>query len=116
MAFRLKWSTEAIAQYGKMKRAALKAHATRQKTKKTKSSRQEGLFKQVHKAIGFLCENPRHHSLETHKYETITDPAGKDRDLYEAYAQNQTPGAYRIFWHYGPEKGEISIVAITPHP
>jgi hypothetical protein len=43
--------------------------------------------------------------------------------IFEAYAQNNTPGAYRVFWHYGPDargvKGRISaitIVAITPHP
>jgi hypothetical protein len=36
--------------------------------------------------------------------------------MFEAYAQNDTPGAYRIMWCYGPGKGEITIVAITPHP
>jgi hypothetical protein len=38
--------------------------------------------------------------------------------VFEAYAQNRTPGAYRIFWCYGPDKdkGDITITAITPHP
>jgi hypothetical protein len=43
--------------------------------------------------------------------------------VFEAYAQNDTPGAYRIFWHYGPDEvvGKkrtpvITVVAITPHP
>ena len=36
--------------------------------------------------------------------------------MFEAYAENNTPGAYRIFWYYGPEKTMISIIAITPHP
>jgi hypothetical protein len=43
--------------------------------------------------------------------------------IFEAYAQNNTPGAYRIFWHYGPDEitskkraPVITIVAITPHP
>ena len=26
------------------------------------------------------------------------------------------PGAYRLFWCYGPESGQITIIAITPHP
>jgi hypothetical protein len=26
------------------------------------------------------------------------------------------PEAYRIFWHYGPGKNVIKIMAITPHP
>ena len=31
-------------------------------------------------------------------------------------AKNKTPGAYRVFWCYGPNTGEITIIAITPHP
>ena len=116
MAFRLKWSLEGRAQYDELKRAAIKAEATRRRTGKTKSSRQEGLFKQVHKKLGYLSENPRHPSLNTHKYSSIADPSGQKRDVFEAYAQNDAPGAYRIFWHYGPGKNVVSIVAITPHP
>lgn len=34
----------------------------------------------------------------------------------EAYAENKTPAAYRIFWHYGPGQDEITVIAIIPHP
>jgi hypothetical protein len=37
-------------------------------------------------------------------------------DIFEAYAENNTPGAYRIFWVYGLGKDVITIVAITAHP
>jgi hypothetical protein len=37
-------------------------------------------------------------------------------EVFEAYAENNTSCAYRIFWHYGPSKNEMTIVAITPHP
>ena len=37
-------------------------------------------------------------------------------EIFEAYAENNTPAAYRIFWYYGPNKKEITILAITPHP
>jgi len=36
--------------------------------------------------------------------------------VFEAYAEQGTPAAYRIFWIYGPAKNEITILAITPHP
>jgi hypothetical protein len=36
--------------------------------------------------------------------------------VFEAHAESRTPGAYRVFWHYGPGKGELTIIAITPHP
>ena len=71
-------------------------------------------FKAVRKTIGLLENNPRHPSLNTHKYQTKRGESGED--VFEAYAENNTPGAYRIFWHYGPEKNMITIIAITPHP
>jgi len=30
--------------------------------------------------------------------------------------ENNTPGAGRLFWTYGPEKGDITVLAIEPHP
>ncbi len=71
-------------------------------------------FKAVRKSIGLLENNPRHPSLNTHKYQTKLGENGED--VFEAYAENNTPGAYRIFWHYGPGKDVITIIAITPHP
>jgi hypothetical protein len=71
-------------------------------------------FKAVRKALGYLETNPRHPSLNTHKYESISGPNGEE--IFEAYAENKTSAAYRIFWYYGPNKKEITILAITPHP
>ena len=71
-------------------------------------------FKSVQKALGYLENNPRHPSLNTHKYSAITGPHGQE--IFEAYAENNTPAAYRIFWYYGPNQGQITILAITPHP
>lgn len=34
----------------------------------------------------------------------------------EASIQNKTPGAYRLFWCYGPDRDRITIIAITTHP
>lgn len=70
--------------------------------------------KAVRKALGYLQLNQRHPSLETHKYSSMKGPNGEE--VFEAYAQNKTPGAYRIFWHYGPNRSDITILAITPHP
>ncbi len=71
-------------------------------------------FKAVRKALGYLETNPRHPSLNTHKYDSISGLNGEE--VFEAYAENKTPAAYRIFWHYGPDKNKITILAITPHP
>lgn len=71
-------------------------------------------FKAVGKALAFMHGNLRHPSLKTHKFDDMESPFGGD--VFESYAQNKTPGAYRIFWTYGPNKAEITILAITPHP
>lgn len=77
------------------------------------SSKKQAL-KAVRKALGYMETNLRHTGLKTHKYSSVKGPRGEE--VFEAYAQNQTPQACRIFWHYGPGKDVLSIMAITPHP
>jgi hypothetical protein len=75
-----------------------------------------GLVKQIKKTLAYLQTNPRHPSLNTHVFTAFENPYDKEDKVFEAYAQNKTPGAYRVFWCYGPEKSQITILAITPHP
>jgi hypothetical protein len=116
MSFRLCWSPGAAQTFQQLQSAADSALAARARAEKTKSSKQEGLFKQVAKAVELLGVDPRHGSLNTHPYDSLEHPFDPRGKVFEAYAQNKTPGAYRVFWCYGPEKGEITIIAITPHP
>ena len=78
------------------------------------NSSQRHILKAVTKCLGFLETNLRHPSLNTHGFRSLKGPNGEK--VFEAYAQQKTPGAYRVFWYYGPERGMITIVAITPHP
>jgi hypothetical protein len=71
-------------------------------------------YKAVKKALLFLSQNPRHPGLRTHEFTTLKGPKGQK--IFEAYAEQSTPAAYRIFWYYGPDKSQITIVSITPHP
>lgn len=71
-------------------------------------------LKAVNKALGYLETDPKHQSLNTHEYNSLSRQYGTK--IYEAYAENKTSAAYRIFWHYGPDKKVITIIAITPHP
>jgi hypothetical protein len=79
-------------------------------------------YKAVKKCIQLLAANPRHPGLHTHEFKSLKGPDG--RKIFEAYAQQNTPGAYRVFWFYGPdETGKdkkripvITILAIVPHP
>lgn len=71
-------------------------------------------LKAVRKALGLLETNPRHPGLNTHKFSSLKGSGGEE--VFEAYAENKTPAAWRIFWYYGPDKKQITILAITPHP
>jgi mRNA-degrading endonuclease RelE of RelBE toxin-antitoxin system len=71
-------------------------------------------YKKVLKTLGLMQTNMRHPGLKTHKYNSLYGPEGED--LFEAYVENRTPGAFRVFWYYGPDKNVITILAITPHP
>jgi hypothetical protein len=75
-----------------------------------------GLLKQIKKTLGYLQVNPKHPSLKTHEYTSIENPFHPEEKVFEAYAQNNTPSAYRVFWCYGPQKKQITIIAMTPHP
>ena len=96
--------------------------AAREELKRlAKSPAEAGRYKQALKTIELLGTNPRHPSLNTHKFRSLAGPDGEE--VFEAYVQNRTPGAYRVFFHYGPdrmEKGKrvavVTIIAITPHP
>lgn len=114
--FTLRWTVEGQEAYERLRAAAEAALAARTQKRKRKSSKAEGLFKQVHKTLQLLAANPKHPGLQTHEYHSLVNPFDATAKVFEAYAQNQTPGAYRIFWCYGPESRQITILTITPHP
>lgn len=72
----------------------------------------EKRLKAVRKTLAYLQTNPRH--LNTHKYKSTKGDNGEE--IFEAYAENNTPAAYRIFWYYGPKKDNITILTIIAHP
>ena len=98
MRFDLRYTGEAARQ-----RAALEGAASLEKR-----------WRAVRKALALMEANLRHPALQTHKHHGLTLEFGAE--VFESYAENRTPSAYRIFWVYGPGKGRITVLAITPHP
>jgi hypothetical protein len=112
MPFEAVWTREARDQFDQLRAAV----TDRRKDPKPKAAKQEGLFNQVVKCIDLLLANPRHPGLNTHEFSSIENPYHPTQKVFEAYAQNRTPGAYRVFRCYGPARNQITIIAITPHP
>jgi hypothetical protein len=71
-------------------------------------------YRKVIKTLALMETNLRHSSLNTHKYYDLYGPNGEE--VFEAYVESKTPAAYRVFWYYGPDNGQITVLAITPHP
>jgi hypothetical protein len=96
--FELQWTDEAKTTYELLK----------------ENPSDKARYRAVKKTIKLLAENPRHPSLQTHKFSSLKGPNGED--VFETYAQQKASAAYRVFWYYGPSKREMTIFAITPHP
>ena len=96
--------------------------ASEQLTRLENDPSSKGVLQQVQKTLGYLEINLRVKSLQTHEFESLTRRYGKK--VFEAYVQQKTPGAYRVFWHYGDDEIDdngkrtpvITILAVIPHP
>ena len=78
------------------------------------SGRDKTHFNKIVKAFRTLAYNPRSNSLSTHEITVLTNKYGFK--IFQSYLENKVPAAGRIFWTYGPGKGQITILAIEPHP
>ena len=96
--FELQWTDEAKATYKLLK----------------DNPSEKARYRAVKKTLKLLAVNPRHPGLQTHPFLSLNGPNGEK--VFEAYAQQKTSAAYRVFWYYGPSRGKMTIFAITPHP
>lgn len=66
--------------------------------------------RKVHSTIAKLAANPNNPGLHTHPYEALGDK------VFQSYVENNTPGAWRIWWWYGPDRGQLTVFEFGPHP
>lgn len=72
------------------------------------------LFRKLVKALSYLRDNPRYPGLKTHEISALSKRMGFK--IWQSYLENRKSAAGRIFWTYGPEKHEITILGMEPHP
>lgn len=72
------------------------------------------LYRKIRKTLQHLEKNPKHPGLNSHEIKTLTEKYGVR--IWESYLENKKAGARRIFWIYGPETRDITIVGIEKHP
>ncbi len=74
----------------------------------------KSILKAVRRTLAFMESNLRHPSLNTHEFKSLKGSGGEK--IFEAYVQQSTSGAYRVFWHYGPTENQLTVISIVPHP
>lgn len=82
--------------------------------KGTLNNDEEAFFKKLLKVLNYLSQNPRHSGLNSHDIEPLSKRYGMK--VWQSYLENNKPAAGRIFWVYGPERNDITIIGIEPHP
>jgi len=75
---------------------------------------EQKFYRKLINALGYLRENPRHNSLASHEIDVLSRKCGFR--VFQSYLENKTPAAGRMFWSYGPDKGDITILGVEPHP
>lgn len=72
------------------------------------------LYKKLGKTFALIASNPRYPSLETHEIDALSKRYGMK--VWQSYVENNTPAAGRVFWVYGPNQNDITIIGVEPHP
>lgn len=72
------------------------------------------LFKKWKKGMKLLSQNPHHPSLETHEIPPLSRRYGMK--VWQSYLENHNSRAMRMYWVYGPDHGDITVIGLEPHP
>ena len=80
----------------------------------TAGKQERALYQKLGKAMKLLSNDPRHPGLQSHEISALSKRYGLK--VWESYLENRTPSAGRLFWFYGPEQGDITVIGLEPHP
>ena len=72
------------------------------------------LYKKWGQALKHLSINPKYPGLESHDIDELTMRYGIK--VWQSYLENKNSKARRMFWVYGPDKQDITIIGLDPHP
>ena len=70
--------------------------------------KEEQLYKKWGKALKLLSADPFYPSLQNHEIEPLSRRYGMK--VWQSYLENKTSGAMRMYWIYGPDKKDITII------
>ena len=80
----------------------------------TISKKELSLYNKWGKAMRLLSQDPSYPSLHTHDIDPLTKRYGVK--VWQSYLENNTSRAMRMYWVYGPDRQDITIIGLEPHP
>lgn len=87
---------------------------SQKKAQGTISKKELALYNKWGKAMRLLSQDPSYPSLHTHDIEPLTKRYGVK--VWQSYLENNTSRAMRMYWVYGPDRKDITIIGLEPHP
>ncbi len=87
---------------------------SKKKTAGTISKKELALYNKWGKAMRLLSQDPSYPSLHTHDIEPLTKRYGVK--VWQSYLENNASHAMRMYWVYGPDRQDITIIGLEPHP
>ena len=78
------------------------------------SKKERELYTKWGKALKLLSKDPFYPSLRTHEIEPLTKRFGQK--VWQSDIENNVSRAMRMYWVYGPDRQDITIIGLEPHP
>ena len=78
------------------------------------SKKDEELYMKWGSALKKLSVDPVYPSLHAHEIEPLSRRYGMK--VWQSYLENKTSKARRMYWVYGPDQKDITIIGLEPHP
>ncbi len=72
------------------------------------------LYKKWGRAMVHLAADPFYPGLKTHEIPPLSRRYGMK--VWQSYLENKNSRAARIYWVYGPDQKDITIIGLEPHP
>ena len=80
----------------------------------TANKTEEQLYKKWGNALIKLADDPFYPGLKTHEIEPLSKRYGMK--VWQSYLENKKSDAMRMYWVYGPNKKDITVIGLEPHP
>ena len=80
----------------------------------TISKKDAELYRKWGSALIKLAMDPFYPSLQSHEIEPLSKRYGMK--VWQSYLENKKSRARRMYWVYGPDKSDITIIGLELHP